>query len=204
MRLFRWIGTLLARLPGVRKPPSPLLGETRLIVLDVDVTGVVADKDYAKGIAMLVVEHGEFSLDEMVYCPIAPPDGPNGAGDWREKYRALVARIAVTPVITYNPRFVEHMIKQAAQVHGLPVPVARWVDMADALYGAVTGSNEIESMQQWQERMNIAVTKQHAAVVDVFAMAQMLQTLLAHGDEVGIRTLDDLMQAQDRRVWLPR
>lgn len=204
MRLGTWLREQATRLPGAGKPLSPLLAETRLIVLDVDVTGIDPRKDYATGVAMLVIDHGEFSLDRLSYCPIAPPDRPAAKNcAWRDDYRALVDSIADSPVLTYNARFVKHMIKQAAQVHDLPLPYGVWIDIASALYGAFgNASNEIESMRRWQERMKTKVVKQHAATADVYALAQTLQSLLAYCKDVGIVTLDDLRRAQNARVWL--
>jgi formyltetrahydrofolate synthetase len=75
------------------------------------------------------------------------------------------------PVLTYNARFVRHMIKHAAKSHGLPLPLGLWIDIA-------------------------------SAIADVFALAQMLQTLLAYCKDVGIATLDDLERAPNARVWL--
>ena len=78
----------------------------------------------------------------------------------------MIDDIADAPVLTYNARFVKHM------------------------------------MQRWQERMKIRVVQQHAATADVVALAQMLQTLLAYCEDVGITTLNDLERAQNARVWL--
>lgn len=202
MRLGTWLREQATRLPGASKPPSPLLSETRLIVLDVDVTGIDPHRDYATGVAMLVIEHGEFCLDSLSYCPIAPPGRPPTKNtDWRDDYRALVDSIAGSPVLTYNARFVKHMIKRAAKVHDLPLPYGVWIDIAAALYGAFgNASNEIESMRRWQERMKTKTVQKHAATADVYALAQTLQALLAYCEDVGITTLDDLRRTQHTRV----
>lgn len=204
MRLGTWLREQATRLPGAGRPPSPRLAETRLIVLDVDVTGIDPRKDYATGVAMLVIDHGEFSLDRLRYCPIAPPTGsPTQNAAWRDDYRALVDSIADSPVLTYNARFVKHMIKQAAQVHDLPLPYGVWIDIAAVLYGAFGNTgNEVEAMRRWQERIKTKAVQMHSATADVYVLAQTLQALLAYCEDVGITTLDDLRRAQNARVLL--
>lgn len=202
MKLGHWLREQAGRLPGGRPAASPALSECRLVVLDVDVTGIDPRKDYATGIALLTVEHGEFRLADLEYCPLGAHDAAS-PDDWRADYRDLVDAIADQPVLTYNARFVRHMIKRAAQRSQLPLPYANWIDIASALHGAFGAeSNEIESMQRWQTRMKIKTVQAHAATADVFALAQMLQTFLAYCEDVGIATLDDLRRAQNARSWL--
>jgi DNA polymerase III subunit epsilon len=204
VRLGRWLSEHAARLPIGRRPPSPLLAATRLIVLDVDVTGINVRHDYAKGIAVLPIDSGAFRLQDLSYCPLPlPRQTPLPDEAWRERYRELVELIADSPVLTYNTRFVKHMIKRTAKVDNLPLPFGRWIDLASAIYGAFGSEmNELHSLLRWQARMKIKEVKEHHAVSDVFGMAQMLQTLLAYCEDVGIRTLDDLVKAQNARVWL--
>lgn len=199
MRLGRWLSERAPFLSGNRRPPSPSLAETRLIVLDVDVTGINLRRDYATGVAILEIKAGTFSLGDLTHCSIAPPDD----ADWAGRFRAMVDFIGDSPVLTYNARFVKHMIKHAARRHALPLPLGLWIDIGAALYGTVgKESNEIEAMARWQERMKIAASHEHSAVADVFALAQMVQTLIAYCEDLGISTLDDLRRAQNARVWL--
>jgi DNA polymerase-3 subunit epsilon len=199
MRIGRWVTENVPFMQGQRRASSPRLSESRLIVLDVDVTGVNLRRDYATGIAILEVKEGTFSLSDLRYCPL----NNELDSDLGTRYRAMLDFIGSAPIFAYNARFVKHMIKHAASLYKLPVPLGLWIDIRGAVHSSVGREpSEIESVARWQERMNIARPADHSAVADVFATAQMLQTLIAYCDEMGIATVDDLQRAQKAYAWL--
>jgi DNA polymerase III alpha subunit (gram-positive type) len=183
----------------------PLLAEMSFTVLDVDVTGVDLRRDYAIGIAMLEVRGGRFRLADIVYCPLASSAGRTGKPDpaWREGYRVLVDAVATATVVTYNTRFVRHMIKCTADIHRLPLPYGCWVDLAAVLNGAIGREmGEVASLSRWEKRLMVDVAEGHSAVRDVFAMAQLLEIALAVAEDRDIPTLDSLLAEHRSRVWL--
>ena len=189
---------------GEREPPISL-AEARVIVLDVDVTGVNIRSDRATGIAVLPVEAGRFSIADLSWFPLAPADDPTDklTPAWREQYRALIDTLATSPIVTYNARFVRHMIKRTAAMYDLRLPFGRWIDLAAILSGAIGKEmGEVISMQRWQERLNVVSVAGHSAAGDVFAMAQLLEVALAYCADRGIATLDELIAEQKARVWL--
>lgn len=202
MKLGRWFAQKTRRIAGDATSNSPRLAESRLVVLDVDVTGTDPLRDHATGIAILPVEFGEFSLADIVYFPLNS-ERSGDHPDWQENYRRLTASLAERPVVTYNARFVKHMIKRAAELHHLPLPYSTWIDIASAFHGAFgDASNENASLLLWQQRMNVQSLREHDAVADVFVLAQMLQILIAYCEDVGIATFEALQRAQDARSWL--
>lgn len=184
--------------------PLPL-SETRFLVLDVDVTGVNIRKDKATGIAILPVEGGRCRITDIDWIPLARPDGSPAPlnSSWREQYRAMVDSAATNPVVTYNTRFVRHMIKCSVASHDLPLPNGRWVDLAEIMGGAIGSEmGEVTSLQYWQEQMGVGALGGYSAAGDVFAMAQLLEIALAYCEDREIVTLEALMAEQKARTWL--
>jgi hypothetical protein len=77
-----------------------------------------------------------------------------------------------------------------------------WIDLEAA--AAVMGKrdNELTTMNYWLEKMRAAGQRPHDASYDVFAMAQLLQAVLAYSEDAGIDTLESLGRIQEIRAWL--
>lgn len=200
MTLVAWLRDGIARLVENRKPF--ILGESDSAILDIDVSGVDVRRDRTTGIAVLPVAGNAFRLADLAYCRL-PPHGESGPAEWRECYRHLVDVLGDRPVVTFNPNFVRYMLERTLAALDLPLPRGEWIDLGLALQGAFGKEmGQVESLQSWQRRLEVASVREHAAVADVFAMAQMFEMLLARCEEAGLRTLDDLTRAQKSQAWL--
>lgn len=199
MTLGAWLRGGWTRMAG--RPAPFILGESRLTVLDIDVTGIDAHRDRALGIAVLPLAGSAFRPAELAYCRLPATPAPGAAG--RACYQALLDAVGDDPVITFNPAFVRHMLERTLVALELPLPRCRWVDLGLMLEGAFgREAAQADSLQAWQQRLGLTSIREHAAVADVFAMAQMFQMLLAYCEEAGLRTLGDLLRAQKSRAWL--
>jgi hypothetical protein len=189
----------LGSVPDLRR-----LAEMRFAVVDVDVSGTDIHDDHVTGIAVLPVVSGAFRISDLHYCPLAnaphAPADPGAAGQHR--YLAVRDLVAGSPIVTYNPRFVREMISRACRSSGLPPLGSDWVDLASAVRVVDSGESELTSMDHWLERMKAGGPRPHDAIYDVFAMAQLLQAVIAHAEEVGIDTFEALARNQDARAWL--
>jgi hypothetical protein len=196
MKLETWLRNKISRLTGA--PDTFILGESRVTVLDVDLSGLDARHDQATGIAILPIAGAGFRLGDLMYCPL-PQQGRDGGAC----YRTLLDALGHDPAITFNPAFVRHMLARTLTAQGLPLPQHQWLDLGQALEGAFGKEmGQVASMQAWQQRLKVAPMREHAATADVFTMAQMFQILLARCEEMELRTLDELMQAQKNETWL--
>ncbi|TRZ56826.1 MAG: hypothetical protein D4S02_14715 [Rhodocyclaceae bacterium] len=182
---------------------SPMLGEGRFVVLDVDVTGVNIRKDTATGIAMLGVEGGRFRMSNIDWAPLEQAEGNSNGSSWQDQYRRIVDLVATDTVVTYNPRFVRRMIKRVTGRYGLPVPYGNWVDLAAILDGAIGREMaEDASLYGWQQRLNVKIIEGYSAIADVFTMAQLLEIAIGYCEDLGITTLDQLMTQHKSRLWM--
>lgn len=204
MSLASWIRRKLGQSSAVETPEKILLSEIEFVLLDVDLTGTDASRDHVVGLAALPLSDGLFRPDALRYCrfPQPAPAETGPAPEMGARYRAILDLMAGRPVFTINPVFVRHMLERAAVQHCLPPPVGKWLDLSAA--AGVVGSDAIPatSLKHWQEKMKACGRHEHDAVYDVFAMAQLLQALLAYAEDTGIETLADLMRNQTAEAWL--
>lgn len=190
---------------GSRAPARPL-AEMRFAVVDVDLTGIDVHRDRVTGIAALPVSGGAYRLADLRYArmpaPIAIDD--RVGSQWRSDYMALREAIADSTIVTYNPAFVRHMVFHACRSHNLPVPGGEWMDLEAAASVMGTQDNELTTMNYWLDKMKAAGRCPHDATYDVFAMAQLLQAVLAYSEDAGIDTLESYGRLQAVRAWFWR
>ncbi len=182
------------------------LADMRLVVLDIDVTGTSLRHDRVAGIAALPIEASSFRVSDLRYCPL-----PDALGDARSadatghgEYRALCELVTGRPVVTYNPHFVRRMIARAGRRLSLPRLDAEWIDLASAAGLVASDGSEMTSIDFWLANMRAEGPRPHDATYDVFAMAQMLQAVIAYGEDAGIHTVEALARGLDARPWLRR
>lgn len=175
------------------------LAESRFLLLDIDVTGLEIGRDRPKGIATLPFREGTFRIADIVYFDLTAAEhgGESGGIVLQEAHRDLVDTMAGQTVVTYNPRFVRHMISQTASFGGLAQGGDRWIDLRTLLIGVFgTDMGDMPSMKRWQHRLNIDEVSEHSAICDVASMAQLLQVVLAYCEDLGFVTLEQLMEAK--------
>lgn len=181
-----------------------LLSELEFLLVDVDLTGTDINQDSVIGLAALPLVEGRFAPDALRYCRFAPSSihGFADAPGVAEDYQAILEVMAGRTVFTVNPTFVQHMLVEAVSRRQLPTPEGKWLDLSAA--AGVVGSDTIPvtSLAYWQAQMKIRGRHAHDAVYDVFAMAQLLQALLAYAEDEGIETLADLMRNQSAEAWM--
>jgi DNA polymerase III epsilon subunit-like protein len=180
------------------------LDEMRFVALDVDVTGTSLRRDRVTGIAALPVTAAMLRLADLRYCalPTTPAASTQPSSDWRSRYLSLREMVVGSPVVTYNPDFVRGMIARTCSVNRLPAIEGDWIDLV-AIAGVVDAEvTELTSMEYWLEEMKTGGSRPHDATYDVFAMAQMLQAVLAYCEEAGIETAESLARNHDARTWL--
>jgi DNA polymerase III alpha subunit (gram-positive type) len=179
------------------------LTDVRFAVVDVDLTGTSIRRDRVTGIAALPVAGGTFRICDLRYCALpAAPDAPaDDASGWRRDYLAVRDLIVGSACVTYNPDFVRRMIVRACRVNRLPSLDGEWIDLAAAASVVSSEDNRLTTMGYWLEKMKSGGRRPHDATYDVFAMAQMLQAVLAYSEDAGIDTVESLARRQDASAW---
>lgn len=186
MNPLRWLRAKLGDVPAA----TPL-DATRVLVLDIDVTGTDSARDRATGVAILPVDAEGYRLADLRYRALPPQNDDPRAQEWD---------LADQLVVTFNTNFVRHMLARAP---GMPLPNCRWLDMRTLLDGAFGKEmGRTDSLPSWQARLGVAVGAEHSAVADVHAMAQLYGIVLARCEALELHTLDDLLRAGESQAWL--
>ncbi|PKO38525.1 MAG: hypothetical protein CVU33_08210 [Betaproteobacteria bacterium HGW-Betaproteobacteria-6] len=198
MSLTSWIWRKLGHAATDESPGKQLLAGLDFLLLDIEVTGTDATQDTVIGLASLPLVDGVFHPGDLHYVNFADAD----AVDVSAGYQACLERMTQSVVVTINPNFIRHMLTLAADQHQLPPPVGNWLDLSAAASVIGGEANAATSLRQWQARMRSGGRHEHDAIYDVFAMAQLLQALLAYAEDSGIETLADLRRNQSAESWL--
>ncbi|MDD2741071.1 MAG: hypothetical protein PHV02_02290 [Rhodocyclaceae bacterium] len=184
-----------------------MLSELEFLLLDVELTGTDAETDKVIGLAALPLLEGAFSLDELRYCHFSQSAESTGSdpaltGESLATYQAIIDQMSRCIVVTINPVFVRHMLEKSTADYCLPAPSGHWLDLSAVAAVVGNDAGSATSLAHWLAKMKTCGRHEHDAVYDVFAMAQLLQALLAYADEAGITTLADLMRNQNAENWL--
>jgi DNA polymerase III epsilon subunit-like protein len=205
MSALSWLERLASRVFVGHSLAPQRLAEMRFTVVDVDVTGTSTRRDRVTGIAALPVEAGALRISDLRYCAV--PGVPAGPGvsvgsEWRDAYASVVRLVRGHPIVTYNPRFVRQMLRNCSRRRGIPAIDGEWMDL-DAMARSIgSADDELTTMTYWLANMRSGGRRLHDAAYDVFAMAQLLQAVIAYGEDAGIVTSESLGRLQEARPWL--
>ena len=199
MNIASWIRQKLGSTQEADTPASQILNELEFVLVDIDVTGTDIHNDTATGFAALPMVNRGVKLSDLRYCRLpATPDDQADTDDFRAMLNLLAGRV----VFTINPRFVGHMLAETCRRLKLPSPTDRWHDLADFARVVGDDTDVATSLAHWQENMRTGGRFEHDATYDVFAMAQLLQALLANAEDLNIRSMADLLSNQRADNWL--
>ena len=204
MSIASWIRQKIGQTPPMESTDGQLLAELEFVLLDVDLTGTDATQDSVIGLAFLPLVDGAFRPAELRYIRFTDPTSAEGrcAPETVAGYQACLDLMASSVVVTINPNFIQHMLALTAERVQLPLLVGTWLDLS-AVAGVIGGDGvAATSLDHWQEKMKTGGRHQHDAIYDVFAMAQLLQALLAYAEDSGIETLADLRRNQSAESWM--
>lgn len=161
-------------------------------VLDVDLTGIDVSRDRVTGIAAVRFQHAGFRLQDLEYVAVEGSCDDDRAG-------CVKALIDGGPVVTFNPDFVRHMLQRALPPSRWPTGDLEWIDLRHLLEGAFgRDSGQPGAVDTWAARFDIEIRRRHSAVCDVFAMAQLMERVIAEADCMGTQTFSDLLDLRRR------
>ncbi|RMF17926.1 MAG: 3'-5' exonuclease [Gammaproteobacteria bacterium] len=201
------MGHSMTRAPA---PDTPLNG-MRMVVVDVETTGLNLRKDSVISIGAVAVVNGRLKLsesfdqtlqvdvslskDNVLIHGITPSDVSHGRPA-REVMQAFLDYLDGAPLIAFHALFDKKMLEKAVRTHLDERCQLAAYDLAEWLPAFFPEHTECRRMglDDWIERLNIPVNQRHNAIEDAMATAQLLQKCLARARQQGLSTWGELMQ----------
>ncbi len=218
MNPLSWLGTRrqaldseqqarLARLPTPQALDDTLLERCRLIVVDLETSGLNVNRDRILSVGAVVVENGSIDLGSQYECTlfqenhrvtesvlihgIAPSEVARGVApaDALLDFMAFADNgVFVAFHAAFDQRMLQRGLRQTlnTRLRHVFLDVA---ELAPMLYPEVTGR---KTLDDWQDYFQLRNSQRHHAAADALATAEILLILLSRARAQGIATLAEL------------
>jgi len=212
---FRWW-----RRVGTSPEAGRAAGKGRWVVVDVESSGLDANRDRLIAVGALAVIDGAVQLGdafEVVLRQGVPSSGANievhGIGGQEqargeEPARALqefLAFAAGDPLVAWHSAFDARMLDRAAREYLGGRFSPPWIDLAAlaplAWPGRVAGGTALDD---WIAAFGVPIGQRHRAIVDCLATAQLFAAFLPHAQRLGAATAGAMASLSASGRWLGR
>lgn len=200
--------------PDLRASPSA----ARLVVADVEATGLDVRRDRLLAIGAVTVEAARIDLGRSFYCVLRQAEassrenilvhGIGGAAQraGEDAAEALLAFLEFTgkaPLVGFHAGFDDALIRRAMrECLGEPCR-RRWIDLAELAPRLLPGAGRArQDLDAWLERFGIEVFHRHDAVADALATAQLFLALLPRAAEQQIAGTEGMLWIPGSSRWL--
>lgn len=201
-------------------PVDAEFGELRMLVADVETTGLNPHRDRLISIGALSLVSGAIQLGSEFSVVLRQPEasdvsnilihGIDGSTQrsGRDPVEALLAFLShagKSSIVGFHADFDCAVINHACREHLGFEPLNCWLDLA-YLAPAVCLSPEErhapEGLDAWLKRFGIDNFSRHSAVADALATAQLLLVVLSQAQLRGLRRIDQLVELEKAQRWL--
>jgi DNA polymerase-3 subunit epsilon len=194
------------------------LAIARFVVIDVETTGPLRDRDRLVSIGAVGVVRRALPLGEA-YGAVLRQDAPSGVGnilvhriggqrqlEGEEPAGALAAFLEFrgdAVGVAYRAEFDARVLEREIHlVLGLRARMAL-LDLAQLLPALFPGTAHV-TLDEWCRHFGVELMARHDALGDAFATAKLLLIVLAAADRAGVRTIGDLVAVERGQRWLGR
>jgi DNA polymerase-3 subunit epsilon len=216
-QLRQWIGKQhgtrtgkhsLDNLPVPKPPENQLLSQSRLIILDLETTGLNPFKDEIIAIGAIAISKGVIHLDDQFDLILRRPDldisetvlihgiGPEALTQGHETEDALLHLLEWMngdPILAYHSAFDQKFLEKALRNHLGYRASHIWMDVADLLPASFPDKKTRgKSLDDWADAFGLEVSARHHALADAMATAELTLIALNKARKTGIKTVLDL------------
>ncbi|WP_339753878.1 3'-5' exonuclease [uncultured Marinobacter sp.] len=208
----RWGGKIGSHdpdnLPHPKSPGEQLLSDCRLIVLDLETTGLNPSRDEVIAIGAVAIRGGIIHLSDQFDLILRRPEldiretvlihgiGPEALTQGQETEDALLYLLEWMngdPILAYNSAFDQKFLEKTLRAQlGYTLSHA-WMDVADLMPAffpnARTGG---KGLDHWADYFGLEVTERHHAASDALATAELTLVALNKARKEGVKTLKGL------------
>ncbi|MFW5824947.1 MAG: 3'-5' exonuclease [Marinobacter sp.] len=199
-----------AHLPLPKDAGTERLDDLRLIVLDLETTGLNPAKDKVIAIGAVAIDRMAIPLSDQFDLILRRPEldiretvlihgiGPEALTKGHETRDALVRLLEWMngdPILAFHSAFDRKFLEKALKQHLNYTQPHTWVDVADLMPAffpdALEGSKRLDN---WADHFGLEIAARHHAAADALATAELALIAFREAGRQGVVTLDDLHQ----------
>lgn len=197
-----------AHLPTAKVAGDQKLSESRLIVLDLETTGLHYGKDQVIAIGAvaitgmvihmedqfdLILRRPELDISETVLIHGIGPEALTQGHETEDALLHLLEWMDGDPILAYHSAFDQRFLEKTLR-HSLGYSQNHtWMDVAELLPAifpdARTGGR---SLDNWVDFFNLEVSERHHAAADALATAELTLVALNKAQKQGVTTMAEL------------
>lgn len=206
-------------------PPAPLddrpLASQRLVVMDLETSGLNLQRDHLLAIGAAVIEDGAIDLSQQFECTLRQPGhragpstlihgiAPSAVAAGREPDEALLEFMAFvddSPLLAFHAPFDQHMLERALREtlgYRLTHPFLDAAVLAPLLCPEAPA---YRGLDEWLGHFNLQASERHHASADALATAELALILFSKARRQGLDSLAELQrraQSWRRRQLAP-
>jgi len=197
-------------LPTPKTVSDQPLSRCRLIVLDLETTGLNASKDEVIAIGAVAIEGGVIHLNDQFDLILRRPEldiretvlihgiGPEALTQGHETEDALLYLLEWMngdPILAYHSSFDQKFLEKTLKAQlGYTVPHV-WMDVAELL-PAIFPKTETKgrSLDHWADFFKLEVSERHHAAADALVTAELTLMALNRAQKNGVKNLKELAE----------
>lgn len=195
-------------MPNPKSPGDQLLSDCRLIVLDLETTGLHANKDEVIAVGAVAITGGVIDLSDQFDLVLRRPElditetvlihgiGTEALTQGHETEDALLFLLEWMngdPVLAYHSAFDQKFLEKTLKAQLGYTESHTWMDVADLLPAlfpnAHTGG---KGLDHWADFYGLEVSARHHAASDALATAELTLIALNKARKDGLKTLREL------------
>ncbi|MGO1749953.1 MAG: 3'-5' exonuclease [Marinobacter sp.] len=196
-------------LPDPKSPGDQLLSNCRLIVLDLETTGLHPNKDEVIAVGAVAITGGVIDLSDQFDLILRRPElditetvlihgiGTEALTQGHETEDALLFLLEWMngdPVLAYHSAFDQKFLEKTLKAELGYTKNHTWMDVADLLPAffpkAQTGG---KGLDHWADFFGLEVSARHHAASDALATAELTLIALNKAHKDGLKTLRELL-----------
>jgi DNA polymerase III subunit epsilon len=201
-------------------PDAPLslaMCDARLVVVDVEATGLDLHRDRLIAIGAVAIERLRIDLGQSFYVVLRQPQASttenilvHGIGGTEQRDGVppadglldFLAFAAKAPMVAFHAGFDDGMLRRAIDAHLGIAFKPTWIDLAQVAPDALPGEmRRRKALDDWLALYGIPVFNRHDAVADALATAQLFLALQAPAQAAGLTTLERVRWHPEASRW---
>lgn len=195
-------------MPTPKSPGNQLLSECRLIVLDLETTGLNSSKDEVIAVGAVAITGGVINLGDQFDLILRRPElditdtvlihgiGPEALTRGHETEDALLFLLDWMngdPILAYHSAFDQKFLEKTLKAELGYTKSHTWIDVAHLLPAFFPDAQTAgKGLDDWTDFFGFEVNERHHAASDALATAELSLIALNKAHKHGMRTLREL------------